>query len=647
MSMGLDSFYPSYVYRVLRPNEDPNSDLTCCAPLSSRDISQHVATGLKDPSRYISTTSSRDKAVKWMETANEKSSWRYGNKRKIIVRIDVNYLKANYPEIANSAYDLTNELNRKIFLKTNKERNFSCAYNEVVFKDRIPCEAVSVEDINGKGFVNPGDLSRIRTTIPIQHNTLSVSTPNSLNPSHSEEYQDMLQKWLKHLKLLKIGNSNFSEKKEVTVAPKAQCINESVLERKYQLGNTTSDNSNYKSTQISDVTRSSGSNPFSIRKAENALIPPNVERTNESVFKKVTVGRAIPIIKSIKSPEIHASYQHNYPKAETEILSDLNTPVNERNVLRRTLPGFSTNLSLDSSYSPNCSNDKAKRAFVSEHFNEPAISKYQIRTTKTDLNNSNAVTHTKIRPLSGSYLPHRAAEQSENSPVKRTIPNYCTENPIHPSYTKSSYTDNRAENMKVQLVTQSDSSTSETYPLKTTMTEYSKFKSIQPPKILPSYGNTFSDAKAKITFASEKVNYITNAKKPKFGETLPSYSQYQYFQPQHISSASIADRSDLKAKIPEKPEIKQPVYVSFREKFISDVSSRVTKSPIHSSVYSSANRVSAVAPEVKILDRPRVSIHQLRGEIAGVSECKTIQSPEIRPSSMSYFTQRFIQRENN
>ena len=154
MSRGLDCFHSNYVYRVLRPNENPSSDLTCRAPRSVRTISQHVATGLKNPSRYISTTSSMDKALKWIETANEKSFARYGNKRKIIVRIDVDYLKTNYPEIADSAYDLTIEFNRDRFLKRVKERRFSCAYNEVVFLDRIPSEAVSIEYIHGEGFVD-------------------------------------------------------------------------------------------------------------------------------------------------------------------------------------------------------------------------------------------------------------------------------------------------------------------------------------------------------------------------------------------------------------------------------------------------------------------------------------------------------------
>ena len=153
MSRGLDKFNSSYVYRVLRPNEDHTSDLTCCAPRSRRTVDEHVATGLKDPSRFISTTSSRERALKWLETANEKSSWRYNNSREMIVRIDVDLIKREYPELADSAYDLTNDMNRNHFLKTMKQRSFSAAYNEVVFKDVIPREAVSVEYVRGIGTV--------------------------------------------------------------------------------------------------------------------------------------------------------------------------------------------------------------------------------------------------------------------------------------------------------------------------------------------------------------------------------------------------------------------------------------------------------------------------------------------------------------
>ena len=53
MSRGLNYFKSNYVYRVLRPNEDPNNDLTCVNSHSSCTIDEHVESGLHTPTRYI------------------------------------------------------------------------------------------------------------------------------------------------------------------------------------------------------------------------------------------------------------------------------------------------------------------------------------------------------------------------------------------------------------------------------------------------------------------------------------------------------------------------------------------------------------------------------------------------------------------
>ena len=158
------------------------SDLTCCAPRSRRTVDEHVATGLKDPSRFISTTSSRERALKWLETANENSSWRYNNKREIIVRIDVDLIKSKYPELADSAYDLTNDRNRNHFLKTIKQIKFSAAYSEVVFKDMIPREAVSLEYVRGIGTV------RNTTAQPQSFSTVTPKNPHTIPPVCHEPY---------------------------------------------------------------------------------------------------------------------------------------------------------------------------------------------------------------------------------------------------------------------------------------------------------------------------------------------------------------------------------------------------------------------------------------------------------------------------
>ena len=94
-----DKLNSRYVYRVLRPDEDPHEDLSCKDSTSKRSLAEHVETGLRIPSRYISTTVSFEKAKQWLETADERTSRRYGNKRTTIVRIDISEIKLQYPQI--------------------------------------------------------------------------------------------------------------------------------------------------------------------------------------------------------------------------------------------------------------------------------------------------------------------------------------------------------------------------------------------------------------------------------------------------------------------------------------------------------------------------------------------------------------------
>ena len=145
MSFGLDNFDSPYVYRVLRPDEVPNVNLTCKDASSKRSLSKHVESGLWTPSKYISTAGSLEKAKKWLETANEQTSQIYGNTRTTIVRIDVAMIKSKYPQIAQLAIDLTREINRNRFLANDLQKNYARAYEEVVFVEYIPSEVITVE----------------------------------------------------------------------------------------------------------------------------------------------------------------------------------------------------------------------------------------------------------------------------------------------------------------------------------------------------------------------------------------------------------------------------------------------------------------------------------------------------------------------
>ena len=147
MSTGLDKDSSRYVYRVLRPDEDPKKNLTCKDSSSKRSLAEHVETGLTVPSQYISTTSSLEKAKKWLGTADKNTSQEYGNKRSTIVKIDVAKVRSEYPQIAESAIDLTKEKNRNYFLENKTQRDFADAYQEVIFPKCIPSKVVTVEHV--------------------------------------------------------------------------------------------------------------------------------------------------------------------------------------------------------------------------------------------------------------------------------------------------------------------------------------------------------------------------------------------------------------------------------------------------------------------------------------------------------------------
>ena len=74
MSLGLVKLNSHYVYRVLRPDEDPHGNLSCKDSGSNRSLAQHIETGLRIPSKFISTTSSLETAKMWLEIADENTS---------------------------------------------------------------------------------------------------------------------------------------------------------------------------------------------------------------------------------------------------------------------------------------------------------------------------------------------------------------------------------------------------------------------------------------------------------------------------------------------------------------------------------------------------------------------------------------------
>ena len=170
MTHGLRHYNSQYLYRVLRPDEDHTQDLRCLAPTSTRDISEHVESGLRIPSKYISTSASKECALKWFEKADRGTFNIYQNRRTVIVKIDVNLLKSKYPKVVAKAIDLSNFQNREFFLKSSLQKQFSNSTKEVLFEDFIPSEAVSVEYI--KNSDNKLGVKRKILQIEMCNNTI-------------------------------------------------------------------------------------------------------------------------------------------------------------------------------------------------------------------------------------------------------------------------------------------------------------------------------------------------------------------------------------------------------------------------------------------------------------------------------------------
>ena len=182
MSLGLYNLHSRYVYRVLRPDEDPNKNITCKDPYSTRSIAQHVESGLRIPSQYISTTSNFEKAKKWLETADENTSQKYRNERTTIVKIDVSEIKSKYPQIAKAAFDLTKAQNRNYFLENDVQKRFACAYEEVTFYKYIPSEVVTVVHMKDRSGRRESIISRPLRSFSVR-NSIRINNISTLRGS--------------------------------------------------------------------------------------------------------------------------------------------------------------------------------------------------------------------------------------------------------------------------------------------------------------------------------------------------------------------------------------------------------------------------------------------------------------------------------
>ena len=165
---GLHNLNQQFLYRALRTDENPHQDIVSKAPHINRPINDHVRDGLKNPSNYISTTTSFDSAKKWINTSARESNYQRGT---TIVKIDVSLIKSGYPDLCDSAYNFTDTSVRDRFLG-DPSCDYARAYKEVVFSGRIPSQTICDTHVDGRGWI---EISR-------QHNQLSLtSAPPILN----------------------------------------------------------------------------------------------------------------------------------------------------------------------------------------------------------------------------------------------------------------------------------------------------------------------------------------------------------------------------------------------------------------------------------------------------------------------------------
>ena len=193
---GLHNLREEFLYRALRTEEDPYKNIMCKDASSNRTIIEHVAVGLKNPSKYISTTASFNLAQRWIGTAAYKSNYAY-ERGTTIVKIDVNYLKSNYPNLVSSAYNFTDEDVKNAFL-IGKSKEFAARYKEIVFEKCIPVGAICDIHVEGKGWIGteqPQSVSTpifTSTTLPLSSHSLisAFMSPTPRTTSSTLEYND-------------------------------------------------------------------------------------------------------------------------------------------------------------------------------------------------------------------------------------------------------------------------------------------------------------------------------------------------------------------------------------------------------------------------------------------------------------------------
>lgn len=132
-----------YAYRVCRPDEDISEAIVCNDPNSSRSVSQHVSSGTRIPSHFISTTVEQSIALLWA-FYNMQTVTRPRRREPLrIIRIRLNDVRA-LPDIMNGCVNLNNINIRDHFIQGATARNFARSSRELLFQYRIPSSCYNI-----------------------------------------------------------------------------------------------------------------------------------------------------------------------------------------------------------------------------------------------------------------------------------------------------------------------------------------------------------------------------------------------------------------------------------------------------------------------------------------------------------------------
>lgn len=118
---GLQGLDPNAeLYRACNKDADISKGILCKDPNSNRTVAQHIASGSKKPSQYISTTTSSDVVLKWAEEGQP------------LVNIYVSRLDGM--ETLDKMINLTDKDVREHFIKGAIHRNWAISSKEVLFQ---------------------------------------------------------------------------------------------------------------------------------------------------------------------------------------------------------------------------------------------------------------------------------------------------------------------------------------------------------------------------------------------------------------------------------------------------------------------------------------------------------------------------------